>query len=108
MGRAIGVEFSVLDHSWVGQDHQTGVGRNRSEARRTGVCRTRSLVPCSLYRLQSDFVSAAAQEGVEPEPLFFALRNPFARVGGLRAAGKPRNLPRVPPRVFTRDSGPSG
>jgi hypothetical protein len=49
MGRAIGVEFSVLAHSWVGQDHQTGVGRNRSEARRTGVCRTRSLLFLVLY-----------------------------------------------------------
>jgi hypothetical protein len=29
-----------------------------------------SLVPSSLYRLQNDFVSAAAQGGVEPEPRF--------------------------------------
>ncbi len=38
----------------------------------------------SIYRLQSDFAAAAEQEGVEPEPPFLALRNPFAELRRLR------------------------
>ena len=55
----------------------------------------RSLFFPLLYRLQSDVAAPTVQEGVEPEPPFFALRNRFVRVGSLRAAGERRAPPRM-------------
>jgi hypothetical protein len=74
----------------VGQGKNTKPGSAENEAKAEGPAfAVRALSRSrSLYRLQSDFVSAAAQEGVEPEPPFLCPPKPLRKSGWSTSGGQ--------------------